>query len=314
MGNRSICNSTDLPFKESRDLLIVVYSFIFAIGLPANCLTAFVTLVQICKKNITAIYLFGLSLCNIMYLSTLPLWIIYVQNDHYWTMGKLSCRVTSYIFFCNIYISILLLCCISIDHYKAVVRALESRGKCFRSQRTATIVTVAFFSITAAIYCPVFFNTSIQEKNTNTCFETPLNNNLALYNISRFFVGFLVPLGVLLFTNYRIFQSIKTSCSLNPDQKAKVRNVAIAIISVFVLCFAPYHFVLLVRAIIFFRHQDQVCTFEKNIYTTSVIFLCFSTAKSIADPFIYVLAGENVRREMYRTCRVCGLHSSDESH
>ncbi|XP_015687025.1 probable G-protein coupled receptor 132 [Protobothrops mucrosquamatus] len=313
MSISRICNSTDLPFKESRELLIVVYSFIFAIGLPANCLTAFVTLVQICRKNITAIYLFGLSLCNIMYLSTLPLWILYVKNDHHWQMGTSSCLVTGYIFFCNIYISILLLCCISIDHYKALVRALESRGKCFRSQKTATMVTVAFFGIIAAIYCPVFFNKSIQEDNIATCFETPLSDKLAYYNISRFFLGFLIPLGLLLFTNYRIFQSIKTSCSLNPDQKAKVRNVAIAIISVFVLCFAPYHFVLLVRAIFFFRYPDEICTFEKKIYTTSVIFLCFSTANSVADPFIYVLAGENVRREIYRTCRVCGIHWPDDS-
>ncbi|KAM3854355.1 putative G-protein coupled receptor 132 [Vipera latastei] len=313
MGISRRCNSTDLPFEESREFLIVVYSFIFAIGLPANCLTTFVTLVQIWRKNITAIYLFGLSLCNIMYLSTLPLWILYVKNGHHWKMGTPSCLVTGYIFFCNIYISILLLCCISIDHYKAVVRALESRGKCFRSQRTATMVTVAFFGIIAAIYCPVFFSKNIQEENIATCFETPLDNNLAYYNISRFFLGFLIPLGLLLFTNYRIFQSIKTSCNLNPDQKAKVRNVAIAIISVFVLCFAPYHFVLLVRAIFFFRYPDEVCTFEKNIYTTSVIFLCFSTANSIADPFIYVLAGENVRREIYRTCKVCGIHWPDDS-
>ncbi|XP_070589399.1 probable G-protein coupled receptor 132 [Erythrolamprus reginae] len=313
MGISSMCNSTDLPFEESRELLIVVYSLIFAIALPANCLTAFVTLVQIYRKNITAIYLFGLSLCNIMYLSTLPLWVIYVKNGHQWNMGRPSCLVTGYIFFCNIYISILLLCCISIDHYKAVVRALESRGKCFRSQRTATIVTVSFFAIVAAIYCPVFFNRNIEKEGIKTCFETPLDTNLALYNISRFFLGFLIPLGLLLFTNYRIFQSIKTSLSLKPDQKVKVRNVAIAINAVFVLCFAPYHFVLLVRAILFFRHRDQVCTFEKNIYTTSVIFLCFSTAKSIADPFLYVLASENVRREMSRACRACGVHSSDSS-
>ncbi|KAM6464975.1 putative G-protein coupled receptor 132 isoform 1-T2 [Liasis olivaceus] len=308
-----MCNSTALPFEESRQLLIVVYSFIFALGLPANCLTFFVTLVQICRKNITAIYLFGLSLCNLMYLSTLPLWIIYVQNSHRWTMGQIPCLVTGYIFFCNIYISILLLCCISIDHYKAVVRALESRGKCFRSQRTAAMVTVAFFGIIAVIYSPVFFSKNIQDENIATCFETPLNSNLAGYNISRFILGFLIPLGLLLFTYWRIFQSTRTSSSLSPDQKAKVRNLAIAIISVFVVCFAPYHFVLLVRAIVFFYYQSEVCLFEKKIYTTSVIFLCFSTANSIADPFIYVLASENVRREIYRTLRVCGIHWSDDS-
>nr|XP_020670515.1 probable G-protein coupled receptor 132 [Pogona vitticeps]XP_020670516.1 probable G-protein coupled receptor 132 [Pogona vitticeps] len=302
-----MCNSTGMPYEESRQLLVVVYSVVFAVGLPANCVTAIVTFIQIGRKNITAIYLFGLSLCELMYLSTLPLWIIYVQNGHHWTMGPTSCLVTGYIFFCNIYISILLLCCISIDRYIAVVYALETRGKRWRCQTTATVVTAFLFSMVAVIYSPVFFMTHIQSPNSTTCFEEPFNSPVAYYNIARFFVGFIIPFLLLICMNYKIFQSIKTSYSLSSSQKAKVKHLAVAVISIFVICFAPYHSVVLVKAITFLLFPKQACSLEKDIYTTSVVFLCFSTANAVADPFIYVLVSENAQREICRTFQACRI-------
>lgn len=306
-GLGDMCKSMEMPYEESRQLLVVVYSVVFAAGLPANCVTAIVTFLQIGRKNITAIYLFGLSLCELMYLSTLPVWIIYVQNGHHWPLGLTSCRVTGYIFFCNIYISILLLCCISIDRYMAVVYALESRGKWCRCQRTATLVTVLLFGVVAAIYSPVFFMSDFQHPDSTTCFEAPLNRKVAYYNIVRFFVGFTIPFLLLICMNYKIFQSIKTSCSLNSSQKAKVKHLAGAVISIFVVCFAPYHSVLLVKAIALLWHPEGACSFERDIYTTSVVFLCFSTANAVADPFIYVLVSENAQREICRTFRACRI-------
>ncbi|XP_034960639.2 probable G-protein coupled receptor 132 isoform X1 [Zootoca vivipara] len=305
------CNSTAMPYRDSQNLLVAVYSIVFIIGIPTNCLTAFLTLVQIRRGTITAIYLCALSLCELMYLCTLPLWIVYLQNGREWKMGDLSCQVTGYIFFCNIYISILLLCCVSIDRYVAVVYALESRG--IRSQKVAAIVTTSLFVTVAVIYCPVFFQEEIQDKNSTICFETPLNRRLAFYNVARFFVGFLVPFTLLLFMNYRIFQSIKSSCGLSPPQKTKVKYLAIAIIAIFLVCFAPYHVVLLIRSGVYFLYPAESCSFERGVYTISVVFLCFSTANSVADPFIYVLASENARREICRAFAACGISLSVSS-
>ncbi|XP_054828208.1 probable G-protein coupled receptor 132 [Eublepharis macularius] len=307
--NHSTCNQT-LPFEESRQLLVGVYSVVFAVGLPANCITTFLTIIQIHRGNIVAIYLFGLSLCEMMYLSTLPLWIIYTQNDHKWTMGPTSCKMTGYIFFCNIYISILLLCCISVDRYVAVVYALRSRG--LRSQKIAGVVTSVLFAVVAVVYSPVFFN-NIQDSNSTTCFETPLKPSLAVFSIIRFLIGFVVPFIILIFMNYKIFQSIKISYSLSPHQKSKVKYLAIAIISIFVVCFAPYHFVLLIRSVHFFLDRDNSCTFENKTYTVFTVFLCLSTANSVADPFVYVLASENARHEICRTFRAVGVRFLNES-
>ncbi|XP_075357677.1 putative G-protein coupled receptor 132 [Mycteria americana] len=304
-NNSSSC--TQIPYEESKTLLVAVYSIVFVIGLPANCLTSLLTFVQIQRKKVIAIYIFSLSLSEVMYLSTLPLWIIYVQNGHEWTMNANACRVTGFIFFCNIYISILLLCCISVDRYVALVYALESRGR--RGQKMATTIVCLLFAVVAIIHTPVFLMDDNGKKKT--CFETlPLNIQLASFGFARFIFGFAIPFTILIFTNYKIFQSTKTSSSLTCRQKAKVKHLAITIIIIFLICFAPYHVVLMIRSIYFMFHQNCSCPFEKDIYSIFTVFLCLATANSIADPIIYVLVSENVRKDFYRSLRRWRLNSS----
>jgi len=305
-NNSSTC--TGIPYKDSKMLLVAVYSIVFAIGLPANCLTSLLTFLQIQRHKVIAVYIFSLSLCELMYLSTLPLWIIYVQDEHEWNMGEMACKITGFIFFCNIYISILLLCCISVDRYVALVYALESRGR--RGQKKAIIIVSSLFAVVAIIHTPAFYMEDLNHSSKKTCFETlPLNIKFASSSFARFLFGFAIPFTILIFTNYKIFQSTKTSSSLTCRQKAKVKYLAIAIIVIFLICFAPYHVVLLIRSIYFMFHQNCSCPFERDIYSIFTVFLCLATANSIADPILYVLVSENVRKDFYRSLRRWRLNS-----
>ncbi|OBS65046.1 hypothetical protein A6R68_06415 [Neotoma lepida] len=306
LGVTSILQTTSLspletchtPYEESRVVLVVVYSAVCILGLPANCLTAWLTLLQVLQRNVLAVYLFCLSLCELLYISTLPLWIIYIQNKHTWNLGPQACKVTAYIFFCNIYISILLLCCISCDRYMAVVYALESRGH--RHQKMAIFICACVFVLVGLVNYPVFNMT--MEKSS--CFEPlRMNNDIATYHSLRFAFGFAVPFAILVFTNHQVFRSIKLSTSLNTAQKAKVKHSALAVVAIFLVCFAPYHLVLLIKAVGFSIYQesrDDVCAFEGRLYTVSVVFLCLSTVNSVADPIIYVLVTDHSRQEVSR--------------
>lgn len=290
-----LCN---VSYDDSKVTLLVVYSMVCALGLPANCLTAWLTLLQALQGNVLAVYLFCLALCELLYISTLPLWVVYVQNQHVWTLGPRACKVTAYIFFCNIYISILLLCCISCDRFMAVVYALESRG--YRHQKTAVFISASIFVVVGFVYYPVFH----MEVVKGTCFEPlRMNASIAGYHYARFAVGFALPLCVIAFTNHRIFRSTELSRGLTAAQKAKVKYTAIAVVAIFLVCFAPYHVVLLIKAAAFSYYKgdrDSVCAFETSVYTVSVVFLCLSTVNSVADPIIYVLATDRSRQEVAR--------------
>ncbi|KAM4014151.1 putative G-protein coupled receptor 132 isoform 1-T3 [Anomaloglossus baeobatrachus] len=293
------------PYDDSALFVIILYSVVLIIGIPANVLTLWLTFLQIWRKNVLAVYLFSLSLSELMYLGTIPLWILYVKNDHNWHWGQTACKITGYIFFNNIYISILLLCCISVDRYLAVEYALESRG--VRRQKIAIIVTVVLFSLVALIHSPVFIiNDGEQSDNQTTCFETlPIPSYIAHFYVARFIIGFLLPLLTLIYTNFVIKKRIEISVSFTDQQKTKVKYLAITIIIIFMICFAPYHFVLLIRGIAYYVNESSdLCEFEMEIYTAYSIFLCLVTVNSVADPFIYVLVSENVRKDICRGMRV----------
>ncbi|XP_019789357.2 probable G-protein coupled receptor 132 [Globicephala melas] len=289
--------TSKVPFNDSRVFLVTVYSTVCMLGLPANCLTAWLTLLQARQGHVLAVYLFCLALCELLYISTLPLWVVYIQNGHCWLLGPWACKVTAYVFFCNLYVSILFLCCISCDRFLAVVYALETRGR--RHQKTAILVSVSVFVLVGLVHYPVF-----RMEEEGTCFEKlPMDREIAGYYYTRFAVGFAIPLSVIAFTNERICRSIKMSAGLSAAQKAKVKRLAVAVVAIFLLCFTPYHLVLLAKAIAFSYYKGDtglVSAFEIKLYTVSVVSLSLATVNSVADPIIYVLATEASRQEVSR--------------
>ncbi|MBN3281420.1 GP132 protein, partial [Polyodon spathula] len=302
MANNSSEGTTcRLPYDEDRIPLVVLYSIVFIIGVPANFVTILLTYKQVRRKNVLGIYLLSLSICDLMYLSTLPLWMSYVNNDHTWHWSPMTCKITGYVFFNNMYISIFLLCCISIDRYVAVVYAVESRG--LRQQKLAAIITCIICIVVPIGHAPVF---TMKENDTGQadqkCFEPGKASVIVTgFNYARFFIGFFLPLCILVVTNYCILTNIQASTGLHSRSKKKIKCLATTVIVLFLFCFGPYHIILLVRAVMYhILEEGQNCRFGNQIYIPYTICLGLSTFNSAMNPILYVLASENIRKELSR--------------
>ncbi|XP_037606018.1 probable G-protein coupled receptor 132b [Sebastes umbrosus] len=299
-------NSTSLmvcepPYNDGRLPLVLLYCVVLAVGLPANLLTVYLTWLQVCRKNVLGVYLLSLSFCDLTYLGTLPLWTHYVSKGHWWPWSSVACKVTGYIFFNNMYISIFLLCCISCDRYVAVVYSVESRG--LRRQRIAALIAVAILLVVALGHVPVFtMREGDAAEGNRRCFEPSQSNaTVTGFNYARFVVGFLIPLLVLVVTNRSILANVQRSTGLWREQKERVRWLAVAVVALFLVCFAPYHIILLVRAVIYhFQPEDGTCLFERTMYTPYTISLGLSTVNSAVNPILYVLSSDNIRKELSR--------------
>ncbi|KAM3861143.1 LOW QUALITY PROTEIN: putative G-protein coupled receptor 132b [Diretmus argenteus] len=298
----------ELPYEEDRLPLVLLYSVVLAVGLPANLLTIYLTWLQVRRKNVLGIYLWSLSLCDLMYLSTLPLWAYYVSGGHWWPWSSMACKVTGYIFFNNMYISIFLLCCISCDRYVAVVYAVESRGH--RRQRLAVAITTMIVLVVAMGHIPVFtMREGDAASGERRCYEPSQSTaTVTGFNYARFVIGFLIPLAVLVFTNRAVLANVQASTGLRPEQKERVQYLAVAVVALFLVCFTPYHIILLLRAIIFhFPQLDEGrCHFEQRVYTPYTISLGLSTFNSAINPILYVLSSNNIRKELTFLARLRG--------
>ncbi|MEQ2276237.1 hypothetical protein XENORESO_016211 [Xenotaenia resolanae] len=289
------------PYEEDRLPLLVLYIIVLVIGLPTNVLTIFLTWQQVCRKNVLGVYLWSLSLCDLTYLFTLPLWADYVNSGHNWRWSSTACKLTGYIFFTNMYISIFLLCCISCDRYWAVSYSLESRG--LRRQRHAVIITVVIVLVVAIGHTAVFTMKEGDPESFRRCFEPSQSSVKVMgFNYARFVIGFLLPLLLLVVTNRFVLANVQRSTGLQKGQKRRVCRLAVAVVLLFLICFGPYHLILLVRAIItqFPQLVETSCLFEKNMYTPYTISLGLSTINSAVNPILYVLSSNNIRKECYR--------------
>lgn len=296
--NTSMNLTCALPYEKDRIPLMVLYIVVFVIGLPANLVTVYLTLYQVCHKNVFGIYLLSLSVCDLTYLFTLPVWAVYFNEYHVWPWSSAACKVTGYVFFSNMYISIFLLCFISIDRYVAVVYAVESRGH--RHKRITAFIAILVYVVVCLVHIPVFI---MREGNvaqgSGRCFEPSQSTaTVTGFNYARFCIGFCVPLGILIFTNRAILANVQASTGLLPQQKEKVRYLAVAVVALFLVCFAPYHIILFIRAITyhFLKKQDE-CNFQWSIYTSYKISLGLSTLNSAINPILYVLSSNNIRKE-----------------
>lgn len=85
----------------------------------------FSLLLQVRQRNELGVYLINLSVADLLYIITLPLWIDYFLHHDNWIHGQESCKLFGFIFYTNIYVSIAFLCCISLDRYLAVAYPLR---------------------------------------------------------------------------------------------------------------------------------------------------------------------------------------------
>ncbi|CAM4615775.1 unnamed protein product [Lepidochelys kempii] len=125
-----MCNTTlvscNVDSKIDHLFPPTLYIMVITMGLPTNCMALWAAYLQVRQHNELGIYLLNLSVADLLYIATLPLWIDYFLHYDNWIHGQESCKLFGFVFYTNIYISIAFLCCISVDRYLAVAHRCAS--------------------------------------------------------------------------------------------------------------------------------------------------------------------------------------------
>ncbi|XP_011480858.1 G-protein coupled receptor 4 [Oryzias latipes] len=306
-SNISCVEIGDSPIS---DLLMSVYILAFIFGLLFNLLTLCPVWHQVKQDSVLGIFLLSLSISDLFYIITLPLWINYYLNDHNWTLPPETCSVAGFFYYSNMYISIYLLCCISVDRSLLVCYPLHF--KIHRTSRYAWVQSAVIYILVVVLHIVILINDNLKdahddENNRDRCYETyPMTYYVAIFNMARVAIGFLLPLGVLTVSYWKILATVDKSPGLNPQAKRKVRLLSYGVIGIFSVCFAPYHIMLLIRSVVYFRADDHspegsYCKFEQDMHFAFSCTLALSSLNCVVDPVLYVLVSNGVRDKM-RLC------------
>ncbi|KAG8456505.1 hypothetical protein GDO86_002328 [Hymenochirus boettgeri] len=276
-----------LSSKISTVLIPGIYGIIVLVGVPSNAIVLWMLFYRVRSVCSTVLYT-SLATSDLLFCLILPFKIAYHINGNNWIFGETMCQVATIFLYGNMYCSIFLLMCISINRYLAIVHPFLYR---VLPKRTYAILMCALMWIIVVVYMIPFFITKqtyyLKELNIITCHDVyDISEDVFqfYYFMSLSIFGFLIPFFVVAFCYFSIIRSLAT----NEHKRFCYVKITILLFIIFALCFTPSNVILLVHQV---RYHYS---YRDDLYAMYLIALCLSSLNSCLDPFLYFLLSKKM--------------------
>lgn len=274
-----------------------IYSFVFTASLPLNLLAILVFIFKIGLANPTAIYMMNLAAADLLFVLLLPLKISYHFSGNDWGLGPFVCRLVTGGFYTYMYSSVLLMTCISVDRYLAVVYPIKSAS--WRGRRRAAGLCLVAWLLSICSALPLFLTQQsvyVTDLNITTCHDVlPLSvlRTYSLYYFPSLCILFVIPLVVTTACYMKIISTLRSASAVNPYGKRHAFFVAIIVLCVFLVCFAPTNIVLLIHSLHFSPGQSD------TLYFVYMLCVCLGSVSCCFDPLIYYYASSSFQNQLH---------------
>lgn len=278
---------TYLRSPLSTKLIPAIYILVFVIGVPMNIVTLWKISLRT-KSICLTIFHTNLAIADLLFCVTLPFKIAYHLNGNNWVFGEAMCRITTVIFYSNMYFCILLLTCMSINRYLATVHPFVYRKL---PKRKFTLLTCGLMWVVVFLFVVPFFILKqeyyLVQLDITTCHDV---HNICdspspfqfYYFISLAFFGFLIPFVVIIYCYTTLI------CKLNTQDHKMLRYIKaiLLILVIFTICFAPTNIILTLHHANYYNNN--------NTYFIYLIALGLGSLNSCIDPFLYFVMSKVV--------------------
>ncbi|XP_077199455.1 S-geranylgeranyl-glutathione receptor P2RY8 isoform X1 [Paroedura picta] len=295
-GNHSKLDNETLAMLKNTAVMTALpflYTLVVLISIPGNIFSLWIFFFHIKPKTSSVIFMINLSITDLVLACCLPLQIAYHINGNNWLYSNNLCSIVTVMFYANMYSSILTMTSISLERYLGVVYPMQ-RLK-WRRKRYAVLGCLVMWTVLLTAFYPLA-NTDltyeVKELNITTCFDVLKWNMLpsrlawAVFLLSLFFLFFLIPFTVTVFCYIGIIRKlVQASQRYSNGQKTRSITLAVIVLLVFITCFAPNNFVLLV-------HMISRLYLNKSYYHIYKLTLGISCLNNCIDPFIYYFASK----------------------
>ncbi|XP_063317705.1 C-C chemokine receptor type 9a [Pelmatolapia mariae] len=255
-------------------------------------------------KTMTDVYLLNLAVADLLFLVTLPLWA--AEASHSWIFGTSLCKINSALYKVNLFSSMLLLTCISVDRYIAIVQTTRAHNSQVERLRCSRLVCAGVWLLALLLATPeLVFAAPAKVESQDYCrmvFPTHQGNNTKILVLSlQVSMGFCLPFIVMAFC-YSVI--VATLLKTQGFQKHKAMRVILAVVVAFVVSQLPYNSVLVMEAVQASNitiNCDQLKAFDK----AGQVLKSLAYMHACLNPFLYVFVGSRFRRDVVHLLRCC---------
>ncbi|XP_030708814.2 C-C chemokine receptor type 6 [Globicephala melas] len=274
----------------------LAYSLICVSGLLGNILVVVTFAFYKKAKSMTDVYLLNMAVADILFVLTLPFWAVNHATGE-WIFSNVMCKLTRGIYAINFNCGMLLLTCISLDRYIAIVQATKSFRLRSRALAHHRMICLVVWVVSIFISSSTFmFNQKYKLQGSDVCepryhtVSEPIRWKLLVLGLQLLF-GFFIPLVFMIFCYMFI---VKTLIQAQNSKRHRAIRVIIAVVLVFLACQIPHNMVLLVTAVNLGR-TDRSCSSERLLGYTRNVTEVLAFLHCCLNPVLYAFVGQKFR-------------------
>uniref|UniRef100_UPI00398F3A76 somatostatin receptor type 2-like n=1 Tax=Pristiophorus japonicus TaxID=55135 RepID=UPI00398F3A76 len=255
-----------------------------------------------CKHTVPDIFIFNLSLVDLLFLLGMPFLIHQLVGNGTWHFGAVMCTIITTLDSNSQITSTYILTVMTFDRYLATVHPLKSTY--MRTPSVATLAICLVWLISFLTIIPVWLYTGLMSLPDGTvgCALLLPNPTTDVYwfTLYQFMLAFAIPLIVICVIYFKILQHMSTTVAPLPQRSLRLRTrkvtrVAVAICSTFFLCWGPFYILQLVHLSV---EKPSIAFFYAYNFAISLGY-----ANSCINPFLYIALSETFKRQFMVTLR-----------
>ncbi|KAK5924908.1 hypothetical protein CgunFtcFv8_017482 [Champsocephalus gunnari] len=289
-------------------LLPVSYSLVFVVGFVLNA-TALWVFLKMRPWSPSTVFMFHLALSDFLYVLSLPTLIYYYANRSHWPFGVAVCKIVRFLFYANLYCSILLLTCISVHRYLGICHPIKALT--LVKSRHAHLVCGMVWAVVSVCLVPnLIFVTTSRRDNDTLCHDTTSQGSFEEYvdyssvvMVLLFGIPFLVIMVcycLMARALCRPRQGLSSSQQGTATSQKSIRLIIVVLV-VFAVSFVPFH---ITRTLYYTsRVLNLDCKFLNIVNFTYKITRPLASINSCIDPILYFMAGDHYRSKMMSVLR-----------
>lgn len=265
-------------------------------------------------KTMTDVYLLNLAVADLLFLVTLPFWAAEASNG--WSFGLVLCKVNASVYKVNLFSSMLLLACISIDRYVVIVQTTKAHNSQVERRRCSTVVCVGVWLVAALLAIPeLMFAAPVEVDGQQYCrmvFPSELGNRNKIMTLSlQVTMGFCLPFIVMAFCYSVIVAKLLKTRNF---QKHKAMRVILAVVVVFVASQLPYNGVLVGQAAQVSNTTASDCEEGIRLDMAQQVLKGVAYTHACLNPLLYAFVGVRFRRDVLQLLRNCRHRPAHKVH
>ncbi|XP_053267651.1 proteinase-activated receptor 1 isoform X2 [Pleuronectes platessa] len=298
-----------LTGSVSTILIPSFYTLICLFSLPINICAVVAFTLRIKPMKTAAIYMLNLACADVLFAVLLPFKISYHFGGNNWIFGSLMCRVVTAAFYWNMYCSVLLITCISVDRLLGVVYPLNSLS--WRRPKKAIMACVTMWILSFAGTVPLVIDDQtfhLSQLNITTCHDVQPVHEIMLY-YKFYFIAlccafFILPLLITVGSYTRVIWALsRVPRGVLGSSGRTTRAVVMTgtVLVIFVLCFTPTHCLLMARYLQFNGGAEAFK--ETSSYAAYLVCMCLGSLNCLLDPLVYYFGSSQCRKQLSSTLR-----------